>query len=109
MSDIIYAFGVGISETLIGHPFNTAKVLIQNKKKWYGLPFKQYYRGIRYPLVSGTFFNMMVFPIKELTYKYTNNYFLSGVLAGFIVAPQMYFIDTFTINFHLLSEAPHHI
>ena len=98
MSDIVSAFGVGISETLIGHPFNTAKVLIQNKKKWYGLPFKQYYRGIRYPLASGTFFNMMVFPIKERTYKYTNNYFLSGVLAGIIVTPQMYFIDTFTIK-----------
>ena len=33
MIDIISAFGVGISETLIGHPLNTAKILIQNKKK----------------------------------------------------------------------------
>ena len=32
MSDIISAFAVGISETVIGHPFNTAKVLLQNKK-----------------------------------------------------------------------------
>jgi len=98
MIDIISAFGVGISETLIGHPLNTAKILIQNKKKWYGLPLRHYYRGIRYPLASGTFFNMMVFPIKERTYKYTNNYFLSGVLAGIIVTPQIYFIDTFTIK-----------
>lgn len=98
MSDIISAFGVGISETIIGHPFNTAKVLIQNNKKWYGLPWKQYYRGVRYPLMSGTFFNMMVFPIKERTYQYTNSYFLSGILAGIIVSPQIYFIDTFTIK-----------
>jgi hypothetical protein len=98
MSDIISAFGVGISETIIGHPFNTAKVLIQNNKKWYGLPLKQYYRGVRYPLMSGTFFNMMVFPIKERTYQYTNNYFLSGVIAGLIVSPPMFFVDTFTIK-----------
>jgi len=98
MSDIISAFGVGISETIIGHPFNTAKVLVQNNKKWYGLPLKQYYRGVRYPLMSGTFFNMMVFPIKERTYQYTNSYFLSGILAGIIVTPQIYFIDTFTIK-----------
>ena len=98
MSDIISAFGVGISETIIGHPFNTAKVLIQNNKKWYGLPLKQYYRGVRYPLMSRTFFNMMVFPIKERTYQYTNSYFLSGVIAGLIVSPPMFFVDTFTIK-----------
>ena len=48
--------------------------------------------------MSGTFFNMMVFPIKERTYQYTNSYFLSGILAGIIVTPQIYFIDTFTIK-----------
>lgn len=98
MSDIISAFGVGMTEVLIGHPFNTAKVLIQNKKKWYGLNWKQYYRGVRYPLVSSTFFNMMVFPIKERTHQYTNSYFISGILAGVIVTPGMFFIDTFTIK-----------
>ena len=40
MSDIISAFAVGISETLIGHPFNTAKVLIQNKKPLVGVTIK---------------------------------------------------------------------
>ncbi len=98
MSDIISAFAVGISETIIGHPFNTAKVLIQNKKPWFGLPIKHYYRGVKYPLVSGTFFSMMVFPIKERSYPYTNSYFLSGILAGALVTPGMFFIDTFTIK-----------
>ena len=36
-------------------------------------------------------FNISAFPIKERTYKYTNNYFLSGILAGIIVTPQMFF------------------
>ena len=98
MVDIMSAFGVGVSEVLIGHPFNTAKVLIQNKKKWRGLPFRHYYRGVKYPFVSSTFFNMTAFPIKERTYKYTNNYFLSGILSGIAVASPMFFVDTFTIN-----------
>ena len=95
MSDIISAFAVGISETLIGHPFNTAKVLIQNKKPWLGLPLKHYYRGVKYPLMSGTFFNMLVFPIKERSYQYTNSYFLSGILAGIIVTPWYVFYRYF--------------
>ena len=98
MSDIISSFCVAIGEVSIGHPFNTAKVLIQNKKKWYGLPIKHYYRGIKYPFISSTFFNISAFPIKERTYKYTNNYFLSGILAGIIVTPQMFFFDTYTIK-----------
>ena len=98
MSDIISSFGVAIGEVCIGHPFNTAKVLLQNKKKWLGLPFKQYYRGIKYPFISSTLFNISVFPMKERTHKYTNNYFLSGILAGVIVTPQMFFLDTYTIK-----------
>ena len=98
MSDIISGLGVAMSEVLIGHPFNTAKVLLQNKKKWWGLNWKSYYRGVRYPLVSSSFFNMTVFPIKERSYKYTNSYFLSGALSGMIVTPGMFFIDTFTIK-----------
>ena len=98
MSDIISSFGVAIGEVCIGHPFNTAKVLLQNKKKWIGLPLKHYYRGVKYPFVSSIFFNMTAFPIKERTYKYTHNYFLSGVIASIFVTPQMFFLDTYTIK-----------
>ena len=68
MSDFLSAFAVGINEVLIGHPLNTAKVLIQNKQKWLGLPFKHYYRGVKYPLLSSTFFNMITFPMIERLY-----------------------------------------
>ena len=43
MNELIPSFFVGISQTIIGHPFDTIKVLIQNKQKWIGLPLKQYY------------------------------------------------------------------
>ena len=96
--DILGGFCVGWSEVLVGYPFLTAKVLMQNGYPWWGHPLRRYYQGVRYPLVSSVGFNMVVFPLKERLYPYTNNYALSGALAGVAVAPQMYFIDTFTIR-----------
>ena len=45
MKDIIAASCIGIGQVLVGHPFDTTKVLIQNKQKWFGLPLKRYYKG----------------------------------------------------------------
>lgn len=98
MTDFAAAFCVGISETLFGYPFLTAKVLIQNREKWWGHKISRYYRGVRYPLMSSIGFNTVVFPTENRTFNYTNSHFLSGVLAGVVVTPQMYFIDTYTIR-----------
>ena len=96
--DIFAGFCVGWSEVLVGYPFLTAKVLVQNGHSWWGHPLHRYYQGVRYPLVSSVGFNTVVFPLKERLYPYTGSYFVSGALAGMVVAPQMYFIDTFTIR-----------
>ena len=50
MKDIIPPLAIGLTEVSIGHPFDTAKVLIQNKKRWIGLPPSHYYRGWKFPL-----------------------------------------------------------
>jgi len=96
--DVAASCVVGVSETLVGFPFLTAKVLMQNNRKWFGLPIKRYYQGVKYPLFSSIGFNMIVFPLKERFYPYTNSYWTSGALAGLCVAPQMFFIDTYTIR-----------
>ncbi len=96
--DILGGFCVGWSEVLVGYPFLTAKVLLQNRLPWWGHPLRRYYQGVRYPLVSSVGFNTVVFPLKERFYPHTGSYFVSGALAGIAVAPQMYFIDTFTIR-----------
>lgn len=93
MTDFLASIGVGISQILVGHPFDTSKVLIQNKKKWLGLPIKDYYRGFRFPLVSATLFNCTVFPIYNRTMEYTQSGILSGLLAGIAVSPIVYFSD----------------
>ena len=100
MKDIIPPLAVGLTEVSIGHPFDTAKVLIQNKKKWFGLPVSHYYRGWRFPLCCSCIFNCTVFPMYEKTIKYTNSYWLSGFLSGIVVSPIV-----FTIPFSLSYSA----
>ena len=98
MKDIIPPLAVGLTEISMGHPFDTAKVLIQNKKKWLGLPISHYYRGWRFPLCCSCIFNCTVFPMYEKTIKYTNSYWLSGFLSGMVVSPIVFTLDTFKIK-----------
>ena len=98
MSDFIAGAAVGFSQVAVGHPFDTAKVLAQNSKTWWGLPLKNYYRGWKFPLISATIFNCTVFPIYERTMKYTENSWISGYLAGIAVSPLIFLFDVGKIN-----------
>tara|TARA_B110001450_G_scaffold248007_1_gene263684 strand:- start:2324 stop:2980 length:657 start_codon:yes stop_codon:yes gene_type:complete len=98
MKDIIPPLAIALTEVSIGHPFDTAKVLIQNRKKWLRLPPSHYYRGWRFPLFCSSIFNCTVFPMYDKTIEYTNNYWLSGFLSGLVVAPIVFALDTFKIK-----------
>ena len=43
MNDFIVGGIVGASQTIIGHPLDTIKVLMQNIIIWYGIGLKNYY------------------------------------------------------------------
>lgn len=90
MSDIVSAFCVGINQTLIGHPFDTIKVLMQNNRKFTGLSIKDYYRGWKFPLTTSILFNCTVFPVYERSLKYTNSVFISSGMAGLVVTPVVF-------------------
>ena len=98
MKDIIPPLAIGLTEIMIGHPFDTTKVLIQNNKRWLGLPLKNYYRGWRFPLLASSIFNCTVFPFYEYNVKKTNNYWLSGFFSGLVVSPIVFALDTFKIK-----------
>ena len=91
--DFLGGIAVGINQVLIGHPFDTTKVLIQNKISWKNLKLKDYYRGWRYPIMSSVLCNTFIFPIQERTYKYTNNNWTSGFLGGLFQGPIVYLFD----------------
>ena len=87
MNEIITGFLMGSSNIIIGHPFDTIKVLIQNKRKWYGFPIKNYYNGWKYPLLFSSIFYCTSFPLVEKTNLYTTNYWLSGFISGSLLFP----------------------
>ena len=87
MSDFLTATCVGVTQVLVGHPFDTVKILMQNRQRWLGLPFYRYYQGGRFPLVSGTVYNYTVFPTFEKIMKRTGSPALAGACAGIVVSP----------------------
>ena len=105
MKDIIASSCVGIGQLAIGHPFDTAKILIQNKKPWYSLPVTHYYRGWRFPLMYSSIFNVICFTTHERTYKYTNNHFASGFLGGLAISPFAYVLESFKIKYQVNNKS----
>ena len=83
MKEFVSSSMVGITQTLIGLPFDTIKVWIQNNKPVVSRNIKDYYRGARPEFCSAIISNCIVFPSYSYTLDYTNyNSFFSGALAG---------------------------
>ena len=93
MNEIIPGFCAGIAQTVVGHPLDTIKVLIQNKKPIKNLNLRDLYKGWRYPMAMSILFNSSVFPINEKIYKYTDNHYISGFITGIVVSPIVYTFD----------------
>ena len=89
----------GITQGLIGHPLDTIKVLQQNKQKWFGLPIKNYYLGLAYPLYGQIIKNSLTFDMNSrlVNMNITNN-FVTGGITGMYMSPILYYIDVFKIR-----------
>ena len=98
MKELVPSFCVGVTQMIIGHPFDTVKILMQNRIKWFGLPICVYYKGFQYPLMSGIIYNCTIFPVFENSYKSTHNVLLSGFIAGFFVSPIVYVLELLKIK-----------
>lgn len=94
--DVVASFCVGWSETLVGYPFVTAKVLVQNGKSWRQRPLR-YYQGVKYPLVGSVGFNIVAFPVHERLFRDLGHWG-AGFVSGLAVSPQVFLMDTFTIH-----------
>ncbi len=89
--DFLVGGVIGAAQTVVGHPLDTMKVLLQSKRQW-KVPLTQYYRGAAYPFFSSIFFNACVFPIYHRSLKYTESHFLAGASAG-VASPVVYLFD----------------
>ena len=91
------AAAVGINQTLIGLPFDTTKVWLQNGRSIYGQPVKTFYRGALPELSASMLANGLVFPFHTFSLPYTNNSFISGGLAGACISPLVYSFRSYKI------------
>ena len=87
----------GLSQAIVGHPIDTAKVLIQNNITVRGLTIKDYYKGFKYPLFLSLLFNGTVFPSYKYLNNNINNSFVTGGLVGIIVTPFVFTCETLKI------------
>lgn len=98
MNEFLFGSISGISQVVIGYPFDTMKVLYQNSKSIKSLQPIHYFRGISYPLISSCFSNSIVFGVYYNSKTYTNNNFISGMISGSLISPIVYFFDIYKIK-----------
>ena len=99
--EIIPGICAGVSQTIVGYPMDTMKVLIQNNKPWLGLYIKDYYRGFKYPMITGMIFNGFIFPCHAYTYNITNSHFVSGGITGACITPFVYTLENIKIKLQM--------
>ena len=81
--EYLVGYCVGISQTIIGYPFDTIKTRLQTNSVKIGKP-KSIWMGIRYPLINSTLINTITFGNRDYFIRKTDNYVLSYTLVGLI-------------------------
>ena len=103
MPHYLSGFIVGLSQTIIGHPLDTLKVMIQNNtildpntSKMQIL--KHYYKGWTFPLFSAMTYNGLLFNSYEYLRSNDNSIiknknFLAGTISGLMLSPYVFFVN----------------
>jgi hypothetical protein len=82
----------GICQTLVGHPFDTFKVIHQTNN-YFKMNINTLFAGIKYPLISSAFICSLQFGIYEYYIREKYDNFSSGFLSGLISSPLAYVWD----------------
>ena len=106
MNEYLKGSLVGITQTIVGHPFDTLKTLSQSNKP-ISLKYTTLFRGIQYPLAVSAFSNSLCFGTYSQFYKQNDNSFLSGFYSGIITAIILNPFDVFKIKRQ--TQQPIHI
>ena len=88
----------GLIQNLIGHPFDTIKVLQQNNKSFIFKNPLNYYKGLQYPTITIMLTSGINFDILNRINNKTNEYFISGMISGLVTSPVHFLFDYFKIK-----------
>lgn len=83
----------GVVQVLIGHPFDTMKVITQNNSYIKRLSLVNLYRGFQYPLPQSIICNSIVFSTSDFFNEYLNDRLYSGFVSGVFVTPIIFYLD----------------
>ena len=84
----------GLTQVIVGHPFDTVKVWLQSpqynmenasktiKIGTLTIPYRRLYNGVTAPLLSNSIVNSVFFGISHKVHEYTDNWLVSGAIAG---------------------------
>jgi len=109
MTEFLVGGTIGMVQTLAGHPLDTVKTMLQNGQKYRHFGFRDYYRGVVYPLVASVSFNMVAFPVYDYTIDKTKNAYLAGLYAGLAVSGIEYGFSVGKIRRQTLTSVEPHL
>ena len=84
MNDFIIGYISGSIQTIVGHPLDTIKVLLQQNKLKIPIKFNKLYKGIVPPFFGNSIIVSTQFGFNEKFYNYTHNHFYSGFFSGIV-------------------------
>jgi len=107
-NDISIGLTIGLVQSILGHPLDTVKTLLQNGQSFRGLRLLSYYRGVAYPTAASLVFNGTTFPIFNRLQLKNKNAYMSGAMAGVLIAPIDYAFDIGKIRRQTLTRGSLH-
>ena len=96
MNDLISGFVAGMTQTIIGHPFDTVKVRLQTSPStlrntmisiFRNEGLRGFYKGYGPPLLINSVINSLIFGLNGYFYDTYQNHFVSGYISGSILSP----------------------
>lgn len=104
MSEFLAGCTSGVMQSIIGHPFDTLKVLQQTQRPFH-TNVVHYYKGVSYPTSFNILSNGLVFDLHSRFHKMTGNHYIAGGLSGLTLAPIIYYFDVGKIHHQLYPNA----
>ena len=96
--DLIAGIAGGLTQIIIGHPFDTIKTRLQNNLSWKSFNILSYYKGGLSQVPYSITKNSIIFTSFSYSYNYTNSLIISGLTAGIVASPTQIFFDTIKIK-----------
>lgn len=97
MIDFLCGSISGLFQNIIGHPFDTFKILQQNNKNPLLKNPLYYYKGIKYPMMSQAILTGYNFQSIMFFNQYIHNFYISGFLGGITSSPIIFLFDYFKL------------